>query len=93
MLPNSSGNKRKVGSSAFVNNKRWVKEPGVSTSQEGKEEYGHLSQFLQDQIISRKQQHGSGASRGSRRSVANNAMIEKAAKLKNDADAMSELME
>ena len=51
-----------------------------------------MTQFLQDQIISRKKRSTTdGTSRGSRRSVANNAIIEQAAKIKSDEVAVKEL--
>jgi len=67
--------------------KKWIREP-VNGSPE-RDEFGHLTQFLQDQIVKRRagpaSNRGPQSSRGSKRSVpGNNSLIEQAAKLKGE---------
>jgi hypothetical protein len=56
---------------------------------ENPDEYGHLSKFLQDQISTRSSKR-STLSNTSRRAK-NNAIIEKANKLKHDRSAVQQL--
>jgi hypothetical protein len=56
-------------------------------------EYGHLSNFLKDQIVEGKKRSICSSSRSSRRSTLNNAIIEQAAKLRYDISAVNNLVE
>lgn len=98
ILPNSNnGNsQRKVGNSnsAFATKKPYVRNQISASQDNGDAEYGHLHQFLKEQIETGKNRSiCSNVSRGSKRSTANNAIIEQAAKLRYDIRAVNELVE